>query len=78
MLQNHKKYLHSRVVGAVEAVEVLMGFHQSQMTRQCLFIPTELMPSQRMLRPKHMLQMLPEDSDDVYATNKFDAYLRRP
>ena len=48
------------------------------MTRQCLLIPTELQPSQRMLKPKHMLRTLPEDSDDVYATNKFDVYLRRP
>ena len=29
-----QKYLRTCVVGAIEAVEVLMGFHQSQMTRQ--------------------------------------------
>ena len=41
-----QKYLRSRVVGAVEAVEVLMGFHQSNITGMCVFTPTELNPSQ--------------------------------
>ncbi len=29
-----------RVIGSVEALEVLMGFHQSQMSRQVLFLYT--------------------------------------
>ena len=37
-----QRYLRTRVIGSVEAIEVLMSFHQSQMTRQVLFLPTEI------------------------------------
>ena len=32
-----QRYLQTRVIGSVEAIEVLMSFHQSQMTRQVLY-----------------------------------------
>ena len=45
-----QKYLRS---GAVEAIAVLLGFHISP---ECVFIPTELNPTQqRMLKPKFQL-----------------------
>ncbi len=44
-----QRYLRTRVIGAIKAVEILMGFHQSQMTRQVTFLLTELAPAQRML-----------------------------
>ena len=33
---------NASVIGSVEALEVLMGFHQYQMTRQVIFFRTEL------------------------------------
>ena len=32
-----QRYLRTRVIGSVEALEVLLGFHQYQMTRQVIF-----------------------------------------
>ena len=72
------KYLRTRVVGAYEAIEVLMGFHRSQMTRQAIYLPTELVPSQRMLKRKSDLDNLAEDSEDVYLHNRLDEYFQRP
>ena len=40
-----QKYLHTRVIGSVEAVEVLMSFHQSQMTREVIYLPTDVKPT---------------------------------
>ena len=53
-----QRYLHTRVVGVIEAVEVLMGFHQSQMTRQVTFLPTELTPARRMLKHTREVMMI--------------------
>ena len=58
-----QRYLRTRVVGAIEAVEVLMSFHQSQMTRQVTFLHTELAPSQRMLKHSNELKQLQGDSE---------------
>ena len=49
------KYLRTRVIGSVEAVEVLMSFHQSQMTRQVIYLPTDGKPTRRMLKSKRDL-----------------------
>ena len=40
------RYLCTCVIGSVEALEILMGFHQYQMTRQVVFLQTELVPTQ--------------------------------
>ena len=40
-----QRYLRTRVIGSVEAMEVLMGFHQCQMSRQVIFLHTELNPT---------------------------------
>ena len=55
-----------------------MGFHQNQMSRQVIFLQTELSPQQRMLRPKFQIESLPEDSEDIYLQTKFETYLNRP
>ena len=73
-----QKYLRTRVIGSVEAIEVLMGFHQNQMSRQVIFLQTELDPSQKMLKPKIMLNSLPDDSEDIYLRIKVETYLERP
>jgi len=72
-----ERYLRTRVVGAIEAVEVLSSFHQSQITRQVIFLHTELDPSQRMLKHSRDLQHLQPDSQDVYAATRFETYLIR-
>lgn len=73
-----QRYLRTRVIGSVETIEVLMGFHQNQMSRQVIFLQTELTPSQKMLKPKHLLHSLNDDSEDIYLRTKFDTYLQRP
>ena len=56
-----------------------MGFHQYQMTRQVIFLQTELVPTQRMLKPRIEIESLPEDDEDIYyLKTKFKTYLQRP
>ena len=57
---------------------MLMGFHQSQMSRQVLFLHTELNPSQRMLKPTYQLKDLDDEDSDTYLQTKFQTYLQRP
>ena len=66
-----QRYLRTRVIGSVEAIEVLMSFHQSQMTRQVLFLPTEIKPRQRMLKSKRDLLELEAGSPDIYMSTRF-------
>jgi len=73
-----QRYLRTRVIGAVEALEVLMGFHQHQMTRQAMFLPTELVANQRMLKTTAELKSLEADSEDIYIATRYDTYLQRP
>ena len=53
-------------------------FHQSQMTRQVVFLPTETRPRQRMLKNKQDLIGLEERSSDIYMSTRLDEYLYRP
>ena len=67
------------MIGSVEALEVLMGFHQHRMTRQVIFLRTELVPTQiGMLKPRVEIESLPEDDEDIYLKTKFETYLQRP
>ena len=70
-----QRYLRTHVVVATEAVEVLMGFHQSQITRQVTFLPTDLTPARHMLKHSADLQHLQDDSQDIYTTTRFETYL---
>ena len=67
-----QRYLRTRVIGSVETIEVLMSFHQSQMTRQVLYLPTEIKPKQRMLKCKRDLLQLQEGSSDIYLSTRFE------
>ena len=58
------------MVGSVEVLDVVMGFHQNQMSRQVIFLQTALNPGQRMLKPKFELNSLPDDSEDINFTCK--------
>ena len=62
----------------MEALDVLMGFHQNQMSRQVIFLQTELSPQQRMLKPKMQLNSLSDNSEDIYLQTKLETYLKRP
>ena len=73
-----QRFLRTRVVGSVEVLDVLMGFHQNQMSRQVIFLQTELNPCQRMLKPNFELDALSEDSEDIYLQTKLETYLKRP
>ena len=73
-----QRFLRTRVVGSVEVLDVLMGFHQNQMSRQVIFLQTELNPCQRMLKPKFELDAPSEDSEDIYLQTKLETYLKRP
>ena len=58
------------MVGSVKVFDVLMGFHQNQMSRQVIFLQTELNPCQGMLKPKFELDSLSDDSEDIYLQTK--------
>ena len=58
------------MIGLVEALEVLLGFHQYQKIRQVIFLQTELVPTQRMLKPRVEIESLPEDDEDIISKNK--------
>ena len=73
-----QRYLRTRVIDSVQALEVLMGFHQHQMSRQVLFLHTELNPSQRMLKPSFQLNDLDDEDSDIYLQTKLQTYLKRP
>ena len=73
-----QRFLRTRVVGSVEVLDVLMGFHQNQMSRQVIFLQTELNPCHRMLKPKFELDSLSDDSEDIYLRTKLEIYLKRP
>ena len=73
-----QRYLRTRVIGSVEAMEVLMGFHQCQMSRKVIFLHTELNPTQRMLKPMFQLKQLDDEDSDIYLQTKIETYLKRP
>ena len=52
-----------------------MGFHQSQMSRQVIFLHSEINPAQRMLKPSFKLKQLQDDDSDIYLQTKFQTYL---
>ena len=43
-----------------------------------IFLQTELVPTQRMLKPRVEIESLPEDDEDIYLKIKFETYLQRP
>ena len=72
------RFLRTHVICSVEVLDVLMAFHQNQMSKQVIFLQTELNPCQRMLKPKFELDSLAEDSEDIYLQTKLETYLNKP
>ena len=73
-----ERYLKTRVIGAIEALEVLMGFQQHSMSRMVIYLPSEVRPTVKVLKGKKLLEELPQDSQDVFYLSKFQVYLLRP
>ena len=73
-----EKYLKTRLIGAIEALEVLMGFQQHSMSRLAIYLPSEVKPTVKVLKSKKLLEELPQDSEDVFYLNKFQVYSLRP
>ena len=73
-----QRYLRTRVIGAIEALEVLMGFEQHHSSRVVVYLPTELKPNRKTLKPKRDLESLPDDSENVYCETRLEKYLQRP
>ena len=61
-----EKYLRTRVIGACEALDIQLGFNQYHMSRNTVFIDTELQPKQRFLKTHAQLKALDSDSEDIY------------
>ena len=72
-----ERYLRTRIIGACEAIDVQLGFHQFQLSRSTMFLPTELKPQQQFLKHRAQLTSLPQDSEDVYVQSKYQVYLKR-
>ena len=72
-----ERYLRTRVKGACEALDIQLGFNQYHMSRNTIFLITELYPKQRFLKTQAELQTLTNDSEDVYLQSKFEIYLKR-
>ena len=51
-----EKYLKTRLIGAIEALEVLMGFQQLSMSRLAIYLPSEVMPTVKVLKSKKLLE----------------------
>ena len=72
-----ESYLRTRIIGACEAIDVQLGFHQYQLSRSTMFLTTELKPQQQFLKHRAQLASLPQDSEDVYVQSKYQVYLKR-
>ena len=72
-----ERYLRTRIIGACEAIDVQLGFHQFQLSRSTMLLTTELKPQQQFLKHRAQLISLPQDSEDVYVQSKYQVYLKR-
>ena len=58
-----QKYLRTRVIVAIKAIDILMGHEHYQASQVVVYLPTELKPSRRTLKSKRELKSLPDDSE---------------
>ena len=72
-----ERYLRTRIIGACEAIDVQLGFHQFHLSRSTLFLNTELKPQRQFLKHRAQLASLPNDSEDIYVLSKHQVYLNR-
>ena len=69
--------MRTRVIGACEAIDVQLGFNQYHLSRGTVFLATELKPQRQFLKHRVQLANLPEDSEDIYLSTKYQIYLLR-
>ena len=72
-----QKYLRSRIMGRLEAINMLMGYNLCRSSKSVVYLPTDLKPTHGIVkRTKHM----PDDpkSKDIYYDTLLDKYLDRP
>ena len=72
-----ERYLHTRIIGVCEAIDVQLGFNQHHLSRCTIFLATEFKPQRQFLKHRAQLACLPQDSEDVYMTTKYQLYLLR-
>ena len=65
-----ERYLRTRVIGACEAIDIQLGFNQYHMSRNTIFLTTEVKPTQKFLKTQSELI-------GVYLKTKFEIYLQR-
>ena len=74
----HQRSIKTGVIGAIEALKVLMNYQQHSMSRLSIYLPTEVKPTVRVLKRKTHLEELPSNSQDIFHINKFQVYLLHP
>ena len=57
---------------ACEAFYIQLGFNQYHMSRNTVFLDTELQPTHRFLKTQAQLNALESDSEDIYLQSKFE------
>ena len=57
-LSDPECYFRTRVIGACEAIDIQLGFNQYHMSRQSMFLITELNPTQRFLKTQVVQAMV--------------------
>lgn len=70
------EHLKTRIVGAVEAVYDLQGWHKHSNSRNVIFIKTALR-GHSSLRIRDDVKSLPEDSEDIYTKSQVEIYEKR-
>ncbi|CEP09614.1 hypothetical protein [Parasitella parasitica] len=70
------EHLKTRIVGAVEAVYDLLGWHKHSNSRNVLFLKTALI-GHSSLRIRDDIKQLPQDSEDIYAKTQIEIYENR-
>ncbi|MES9881383.1 MAG: AAA family ATPase [Sedimenticola sp.] len=72
-------FLSHREVSAQECVYRLLSMPLKRSSRQCVFVNTGMPDTRvRILKPKQVLEKLPDESEDVYQTSMLDRYSARP
>ena len=68
-------FLNHREVSAQEAVYRVLSLPLKQLSRKVVYINTEAKENRIcLLKPTYIIDMLPDDSEDIYQTNLLDRY----
>ena len=73
-----ERFLHMRVIGLVEANDILLQFPAKMKSVEVIYLPIEAEASIKVLKRKKHLDPNDPDSENVHYDNKMDKYLDRP